>query len=156
MTKTLIASLAAEVRRLGVRSPEAVAPMAVLRDAREEASGLTFDAAFASFVAKLTIILNQGDRVSNTPLRPREIFFNMRGTRYVRVWVFYTGETQRQCYCYVDRLTGDVYKPDSRRAPSIKHARGNIFDADPVRGCGKWGVNRVMKRASSRLRVTDA
>ena len=42
-------------------------------------------------------------------------------------------------YCFVDRKTGDVLMAASWSAPA-KHARGNIYAADPLAGVDKFGA----------------
>ena len=42
-------------------------------------------------------------------------------------------------YCFVDRTNGDILKAASWKAPA-KHARGNIYDADPLKGVGPYGA----------------
>jgi hypothetical protein len=60
------------------------------------------------------------------------------GRKYARVFVERTGGS-RSVYCFVDRTTGDVLKAASWKAPA-KHARGNIFAADPLKGVGQYGA----------------
>ena len=71
------------------------------------------------------------------PNLPREVLSLDRGRRYVRV-VRDTG-TQRFAFCFVDATNGDVLKSASWKAPA-KHARGNIFDPNPVAGVGPYGA----------------
>lgn len=59
------------------------------------------------------------------------------GRRYARIVVT---DTQRSVYCFVDMLNGDILKAESWRKPA-KHARGNIFDADPIQNMGPYGAN---------------
>lgn len=40
----------------------------------------------------------------------------------------YDGRLKQQIHSFIDKITGDVLKPASYKAPA-KHARGNIFDA---------------------------
>jgi len=48
------------------------------------------------------------------------------GVKYVRVIM--VGTSQRAAYSFVERATGDVFKPESWKKPA-KHARGNIYSA---------------------------
>jgi hypothetical protein len=45
----------------------------------------------------------------------------------------------RSVYCFVDMTNGDVLKSESWKKPA-KHARGNIFNENPVKGCGPYGA----------------
>lgn len=47
-----------------------------------------------------------------------------RGTKYAKLVTF--DGTQRMVAAFVQRDTGEIFKPASWRAPA-KHARGNIF-----------------------------
>jgi hypothetical protein len=42
-------------------------------------------------------------------------------------------------YGFIDLTTGDLLKAASWAKPA-KHARGNIFDKDPLAGCGIYGL----------------
>ena len=54
-----------------------------------------------------------------------------------------TKDTQEMVYCFVDKETGQVFKPASWNAPA-KHARGNIFNTDNgMSCCGPYGVARL-------------
>jgi hypothetical protein len=46
------------------------------------------------------------------------------GLKYVRVWSVSHGS--RSAYCFVDKTTGEVFKPDGWKKPA-KHARGTVF-----------------------------
>lgn len=45
----------------------------------------------------------------------------------------------RSVYCFIDRNNGDILKAASWKAPA-KHARGNIFNDDPLQGTTIHGV----------------
>lgn len=60
------------------------------------------------------------------------------GRKYARVFME-RAEGSRSVYCFVDRKTGDVLKAASWKAPA-KHARGNIYAADPLAGVGQYGA----------------
>lgn len=66
------------------------------------------------------------------------------GPKYVRVVRqekrLDTGEIHaRSVYCFVQKDNGDILKAASWKAPA-KHARGSIFNADNLQGCGPYGV----------------
>lgn len=68
-----------------------------------------------------------------------ETFEHTMGPKYVRVTKHMPGSMGGSAYCFVSRENGDVLKPAGFKTPA-KHARGNIYDADPVKGCGPYGV----------------
>lgn len=61
------------------------------------------------------------------------------GTRYIRIIQEQDGfqdsfgfrKSSRNAFAFVDSLNGDILKPASWKAPA-KHARGNIFDPNPL------------------------
>lgn len=59
------------------------------------------------------------------------------GRRYVRVDAISPGSSG--AYCFIEIATGDLFKPASYRAPA-KHKRGNIVGANPLVGCGPYGI----------------
>lgn len=108
--------------------------MAVLRDALEIESSLTFDAALDRFVKVAASGLRQpaiGETVRLVVEAPR------KGGRYVRVWR--TDGAFRLIFAFVCTKTGDILKPATWKAPA-KHARGNIFQASHATCTGPYGV----------------
>jgi hypothetical protein len=71
-------------------------------------------------------------------------FATERGTRYVRV-VTVDPNGGRSAYCFVDTTTGDLLKPAGWKGPA-KGARGSIFAADSLAGCGPYGVAYLNSR----------
>jgi hypothetical protein len=61
------------------------------------------------------------------------------GRKYARVYTVDSRGAKGGVYCFVDRKTGDVLKAASWKAPA-KHARGNIYAADPLAGVGQYGA----------------
>lgn len=59
------------------------------------------------------------------------------GRRYVRVDAISPGSGG--AYCFIEIATGDLFKPASYRAPA-KHKRGSIVGANPLVGCGPYGI----------------
>ena len=58
------------------------------------------------------------------------IIMTTTGKRYVKVIRTETGNgSGRTVIAFVDRTTGDVFKPAGWKAPA-KHARGNVFTSD--------------------------
>lgn len=123
--------------------------MAVQRDQREEQSKMSFDLALENFLTKLQAMMDayylknypksvMGTKVTADP-----------GRRYVRIWLEPTQDGQvtgfgKSAYCFIDTLTGDVLKVATWRGPT-KHARGNIFDSNPISGCGPHGTEYLRR-----------
>lgn len=69
-----------------------------------------------------------------------ETFVVGDGTRYHKVWRFSSQRDRiTSIYAFVDKKTGDLYKPASWRIPA-KQARGNINDASGLDACGEYSV----------------
>lgn len=66
----------------------------------------------------------------------------MRGRKYARIVSTHTMDGQpssgRSVYCFIDMTNGNVLKAATWKAPA-KHARGNIFAADPLAGVTEYG-----------------
>ena len=92
---------------------------------------------------------------NNFTHNPGSVATVVDGQRYTRVflvekeWVDYrdhskgekpiTDLSRKQIHSFIDKLTGDVLKPATYKAPA-KHARGNIFDVDNgLRTCNHFG-----------------
>jgi hypothetical protein len=61
-----------------------------------------------------------------------------QGKRYVRIVEIDPHHGGRSAWAFIDVATGDILKPDGYKRPA-KHARGNIFDANPVARCTAYG-----------------
>ena len=61
------------------------------------------------------------------------------GRKYARVYRVDSRGATGGVYCFVDRSNGDILKAASWKAPA-KHARGNIYAADPLAGVGQYGA----------------
>lgn len=61
----------------------------------------------------------------------------MKGRKYARIVAVHSN--QRMCFCFVQLDTGDILKTATWKAPA-KHARGNIFAADPLAGVTQYGA----------------
>jgi hypothetical protein len=104
---------------------------------------MSFDLALETFLTKLQAMMDtyylktypksaMGAKVTADP-----------GRRYVRIWSESTQDGRvtgsKSAYCFIDTLTGDVLKAATWKGPT-KHARGNIFDSNPISGCGPHGT----------------
>jgi hypothetical protein len=91
------------------------------------------------FVALSQAIIVTHTRANFPNLTPGELEVDP-GRRYVRIWCKAHGS--RSAWAFVDKTNGDILKPASWRAPA-KHARGNIFDANPVANTGAYGPHYI-------------
>lgn len=64
----------------------------------------------------------------------------IEGKKYNKVITVRNGAAGGSAYAFVDKVTGNIFKPASWSAPA-KHERGNINDENPVACCGKYGVS---------------
>ena len=101
---------------------------------------MDFQTALDNFAAKLQAFW-QEDYQKNCPNAvahglPLPTVEIQPGPKYVRIVKRDTGAC---AYCFIARENGDILKPASWKAPA-KHARGNIYNANPLEGCGPHGV----------------
>jgi hypothetical protein len=136
-----IALLACEVRIESARAATCGEAMDVLRDAREEASGLSFEEALARFVSIAQGICD-AYMARSFPTLARPVLVLRRGPRYVKILRCEHGRDSGSMHCLVDTRTGDVLK--SAGGGPAKHPRGNIWDADGGAGAvGPYGATRL-------------
>lgn len=64
------------------------------------------------------------------------------GQRYAKLII--VGPAERSVYGFVDLSNGDLLKAASWKAPA-KHARGNLFSATPLAGCGPHGMAYITR-----------
>lgn len=97
---------------------------------RERHTAEEFDAALAAYLAGATKLREEWLARMYTRTKPPVILFStMPGPKYLRVVVEEDGGNQRSVYSFVERATGDVYKPEGWKKPA-KHVRSNIFSAE--------------------------
>jgi hypothetical protein len=58
--------------------------------------------------------------------------------KYAKIVLTQYGD-QRSAYGFIDLTSGDLLKADGWKKPA-KHARGNLFSATPLAGCGPYGM----------------
>jgi len=96
-------------------------------------SNKNFDEAIMNFM----VLLRERDEkhilenFSNLSPKPWDLTFGRKFAKVVH---------DRSVYAFVEIATGDIYKPASWSAPA-KHARGNIYNDDPLAGTDVYGVN---------------
>ncbi len=116
------------------------------RAVKSAATSPEFDAALAAFVAAAQRAIDEhhvsafaGSRASTgDPSFGAQKLTTEKGARYVRVVVSDVSGPHRSVYCFVDTTNGDILKAASWKAPA-KHARGNIFAADPMQAVTVYG-----------------
>ena len=97
----------------------------------------TFDEALASFVVKVNEMVQEHYRTEGHTLPPPTIAIDPRGKKYIRITEGDAGGP-RSVWCFVERANGDILKAEGWKRPA-KHARGNIYDANPLAGVGVYG-----------------
>jgi hypothetical protein len=92
-----------------------------------------FDLQFGIFILKLQALITRHYADSSPVLQAQQKIVVDHGQVRARV-------RHAQCgvYCFVDYATGNILKAADYRAPA-KHPRGNIFNANPLQGCGVYG-----------------
>ena len=105
----------------------------------------SFDDALKSFVAKVNEMVkahyaeNHPDADQHLGLSAPTIAIDPRGKKYIRITEGDAGGP-RSVWCFVERATGNILKAEGWKRPA-KHARGNIYDADPLAGVNVHGPN---------------
>jgi hypothetical protein len=92
-----------------------------------------------AFAANLQDWLQAKWRAAGNVGRPEKIRVEY-GTKYARLVRYEEGvELSGSAYGFIDRLNGDLLKADGWKKPA-KHARGSIFNENPLTGCGPYGM----------------
>lgn len=96
-----------------------------------------FAQALETFVAKLQAAQDAYSAKHYPNSRKNVYAIDPKGLKYVRITV--QMGSQLMVYCFVERSTGHILKAASFKAPA-KGARGSIYNANPLEGCGPHGV----------------
>jgi len=97
-----------------------------------------FLARLEEFVAKLQSMIDEHQK-SQGQFYPGTKITVENGIKNVRIVRNGTdGNTSRSVWGFVEKETGNILKAAGWKAPA-KHARGNIHDADMMKGCTIWG-----------------
>lgn len=89
-----------------------------------------FKTAMAKFMEELTVMFRNH--------RPNLTLQTEEGSVYIKI---VTHDGQGSVYAFVQKNTGDIYKPASYKAPIKNFTRGNIFnDATRMSWCGPFGM----------------
>lgn len=104
-----------------------------------------FDSALQGWVERLRGALSEHLRESapilyeDAAYRERELAIRLEaGPKFVRVM------KGSSAYAFIEKATGNILKPASWRSPEPKKIpRGSIYGANPLAGCGPYGVAYV-------------
>jgi hypothetical protein len=66
----------------------------------------------------------------------------MPGARYARI-VVEDNPSSRYAYGFIEFATGNLLKSDGWKTPA-RHPRGNLRNAEPLSGCGPYGMAYLM------------
>ena len=92
-----------------------------------------FQAALDTFLSRCQEIIDTNHIGFSHITRP--VLSVEPGRRYIRI---VKTDSQRSAYAFIDMRDGSVLLPESWKTPA-KHARGNIFDADPGKNMTPYG-----------------
>lgn len=93
-----------------------------------------FETKLAEFRDKLEIFFVE-HRNQNHPVLPVPTVELLRGSKYIRV---VKKDPHASAYAFI-APNGDILKPAGWAAPA-KHARGSIYNENPLEGCGPYGM----------------
>ena len=101
-----------------------------------------FDHAFKTFMHAAQKLVDQ----RATGNLNRKQLGSTIGPKWIRVFEQDVGQDgklrdSRSVYCFVEKATGYIYKPDGWKRPA-KGVRGSIFSANPVSGVTAYGTRR--------------
>lgn len=90
------------------------------------------DPDFIEFLENLSEFLHSY-HAEHFPNLPKQVIKVSQGRKYVKI------VKSNSVFAFINRENGDILKPASFKAPA-KHARGNIFNSDPLSCIGPYGV----------------
>lgn len=97
-----------------------------------------FPQKLATFVEGVQAMVSKHYAAELTNLTP-PVFTVTEGRRYLRVVRTETFGASRSVFCFVDKTNGDILKAATWKAPA-KHARGNVFDENPLDAVTRCGA----------------
>ena len=83
------------------------------------------DAIISRYVKSLNEMSAQGKMYD-------KVFSVSNGRKYAKV-ISSSGENQNFAFCFIDRKTGEVYKPASWKSPATKHVRYTITNEEEAK-----------------------
>lgn len=84
----------------------------------------------------ITCYVKDLNNKSRLGLMRDKVFSVSNGRKYAKV-ISSSGENQNFVFCFIDRKTGDVYKPASWKSPATKHVRYTITDEEEAHNLAK-------------------
>lgn len=91
-------------------------------------------------IAELLHFFNEAEakyKAENFEFLSPDVFEAAGGTKYIRI--AQSSGSSRSVHCFIDAVTGDVYKAAGWKAPALNGARFNILDADSLADLkSKW------------------
>ena len=77
----------------------------------------------------VTYYVKELNNMSRLGLMRDKVFSVSNGRKYAKI-IFSSGENQNFVFCFIDRKTGEVYKPASWKSPETKHVRYTITNEE--------------------------
>lgn len=84
----------------------------------------------------ITCYVKDLNNMSRLGLMRDKVFSVSNGRKYAKV-ISSSGENQNFAFCFIDRKTGDVYKPASWKSPATKHVRYTITNEEEAENLAK-------------------
>lgn len=94
-----------------------------------------FNEKFFSFLKDCQLMINKHYTENFSNLTPAELSYS-KGRKYIKI--VSNSQNHKSVWAFVDKTNGDILKAASWAAPA-KHARGNIFDENPINYVGPYG-----------------
>jgi hypothetical protein len=98
-----------------------------------------FQPALNNFINLLQTLINDYTAANYSNLSPDTIGYE-EGSKYIRIVRIGKNSTSKSAHCFIEKETGNILKTASWKAPVKKNVRGNIFDADPLKGVTVYGA----------------
>jgi len=99
---------------------------------------IPFETRLADFMKQLGEFIENHRKATCATLPTITITASPGGKKFIRIVRCENGKPQ-SVYCFVGVADGGIYKPDGWKRPAPS-ARGNIYNANPLAGCGPYGV----------------
>ena len=100
-----------------------------------------FDAALKTWLAAVQTRID-AHHERNFPNQRRAVMIATKGPKFFRI-VRNEGEFSRSAYAFVERATGNIYKPAGWKGPEKNFPRGNIYQENKLSWCGVYGIENA-------------
>ena len=80
----------------------------------------------------ITYYVKELNTMSRLGLMRDKVFSVSNGRKYAKI-ISSSGENQNFAFCFIDRKTGEVYKPASWKSPATKHVRYTITNEEEAK-----------------------